>query len=69
MKNNTSILLCGCIDCSIPDVTVVNGEQINWVGSGIQFPLLWHVTVTICDIMSHSQISNKTDLEPSRVEV
>ena len=53
--------------CSIPGGVV--GEQVKSAGSGIQFPLLWHVTLRVCSSVevSFSQVNIKAD--PSRVEL
>ena len=61
-----------CTEWTIPGGTVVNDEQdlMNSAGSGIQLPLLWHVTLRICSsvvLISFSQVNIKT--EASRVEV
>ena len=62
-----------CTEWTIP---VVNDVQEKLAGLGIQFPLLWHVTLRICGIcssevltldISFSQVNIKT--EPSRVEL
>ena len=57
---------------SVPDGTVVikfNDGQVKSAGSGIQLPLLWHVTLRVClsAEVSFSQINVKTEL--SRVEL
>ena len=58
---------------TVPGGTVVNDEQVKSAGSGIQLPLLRHVTWRICSLVvlmsdiSFSQVNIKT--EPSRVEV
>ena len=54
---------------SVTDGTVVvNDEQVKSAGSGIQLPLLWHVTLRACSsVVSFSLVNVKTD--PSRVEL
>ena len=62
-------------ELTIPGGTVVDDEQdlMKSAGSGIQLPLLWHVTWKICSSVvfmlniSFSQINIKTEL--SRVEL
>ena len=64
------------INCSVPGGIVVNDEQVNSAGLGVQFPLLWHVTLRTCSSVvsysvvldiSFSQVNSK--IEPSSVEL
>ena len=54
---------------NLPDGTVVDScdEQVKSAGSGIQLPLLWHVTLRVCSSIEVSQVNIK--IEPSRVEL
>ena len=44
-------------------ISKFDDEQVNWAGSGIQLPLLWHVTLRACTTsveVSFSHVSVKT---------
>ena len=66
---NNALKKAVSIIATVPDGAVVNDEQVNLAGSGIQLPLLWHVTLRVCLSVkvSFSQVNIKTD--PSRVEL
>ena len=56
-----------CTEWTVP---VVNDVQVKLAGLGIQFPLLWHITLRIySSVVLTLDISFNVRTEPSRVEV